>query len=67
MTNRDELALKLRLINDAQERGATWAEIARALGYASAKALKNEVKVTARRLQRELWAENEAGVTGGVN
>jgi transposase-like protein len=59
--------LKLRLINDAQERGATWAEIARALGYASAKALKNEVKVTARRLQRELWAEAETGVTGGVN
>jgi len=67
VTPRDELMLKLRLINDAQERGATWAEIARALGYASAKALKNEVKVTARRLQRELWAEAETGVTGGVN
>jgi len=67
LTPREELMLKLRLINDAQERGATWAEIAAALGYASAKALKNEMKVAARRLQRELWAENEAGVAGGVD
>ena len=66
MTPREELMLKLRLINDAQERGATWAEIAKALGYASAKALKNEVKVAARRLQRELWAEAET-VSGGVD
>jgi len=66
LTPREELMLKLRLINDAQERGATWAEIAKALGYASAKALKNEVKVAARRLQRELWAEAET-VSGGVD
>lgn len=67
MTPRDELMLKLRLINDAQERGATWAQIASALGYASAKALKNEVKVAARRLQRELWAETAGEVAGGVD
>lgn len=64
-TPREELILKLRLIHDAQERGASWAQLAAALGYASAKALKNDVKVTARRLQRELWAEAE--VAGGVD
>lgn len=67
MTPRDELMLRLRLINDAQERGATWSQIADALGYASAKALKNEVKVTARRLQRELRAETAREVGDGVD
>lgn len=67
MTPREELMLKLRLVNDAQERGASWAQIAAVLGYASAKQLKNEVKVAARHLQRELWAEAKTGVVGGVD
>lgn len=64
MTSRDELMLRLRLINDAQERGATWAGIAQALGYVSAKAAKNDVKKKARQLERELRKE---GGTHGDN
>jgi hypothetical protein len=60
----DAVMLRLRLINDAQERGATWAELARALGYPSAKAAKNDVKKTARHLERQLRARAE-GVNGG--
>ncbi len=56
---RAQLLLRLRLINDAQERGATWASIAEALGYPSAKAAKNDVKKAARRLERLLRAEGE--------
>jgi hypothetical protein len=56
---RAELMLRLRLINDAQERGATWAGIATALGYPNGKAAKNDVKKTARQLERLLRAEAE--------
>lgn len=56
---RAQLLLRLRLINDAQERGATWSSIAQALGYTDGKAAKNDVKKTARRLERLLRAEGE--------
>lgn len=49
--------LTLRLINDAQERGATWADVARTLGLTSGKDAKNQTKRAARRLQRALWRE----------
>lgn len=56
---RAKLLLQLRLINEAQEHGATWASIAQALGYSSGKAIKNDVKKMARRLERLLRAEAE--------
>lgn len=46
--------LTLRLINDAQERGATWADVARTLGLVSGKDAKNQAKRAARRLERAL-------------
>lgn len=55
--DRHELFIKLRLINDAQERGATWADIAKALGYSDAKAAKNDIKNSAKRLERLLRSE----------
>lgn len=61
---RAEIMLRLRLINDAQERGATWAGIASALGYSDGKAAKNDVKKTARRLEKLLRTEAEK-VTDG--
>lgn len=63
-SSRMKLMLQLRLINDAQERGATWASIAKALGYADGKAVKNDVKKIARRLERELRAEATGGAHG---
>ena len=61
----DELLVALRLINDAQEQGSTWADIATAFGYPDAKAAKNDVKDMARRLERRLRAEAERGVPDG--
>lgn len=63
---RARLMLQLRLINEAQERGATWSSIAEALGYRDGKAAKNDVKKTARRLERLLRAEAER-MTNGDN
>jgi hypothetical protein len=53
--------LALRMINDAQESGATWAIIAEALGYPNAKAAKNDVKKVARRLEKALRKEVAGG------
>lgn len=61
---RAKLMLQLRLINDAQERGATWASIAKTLGYSSGKAAKNDVKKTARRLEKLLRIEAEGATRG---
>ena len=63
---RAKLMLRLRLINDAQERGATWAGIAAALGYPNGKAVKNDVKKVARQLERTLRAESEAVTNGNA-
>ncbi len=63
-TERDRLMIRLRLINDAQERGSTWGDIAKALGYPSSKAAKNDVKKSARRLERLLRAEAQGRLKG---
>lgn len=63
-SDRAKLFLQLRLINEAQQRGATWASLAKALGYADGKAVKNDVKKIARRLERTLRAEAEGAANG---
>lgn len=56
-TDRDRDYLRLRMIALAQERGLTWAQIAKSLGVRDGKTLKNDTKALARQLERQLRAE----------
>lgn len=56
-TDRNRDYLRLRMIALAQERGLTWAQIAKSLGVRDGKTLKNDTKALARRLERQLRAE----------
>jgi hypothetical protein len=57
--NRDRDLIRLRLIDLAQKRGATWHEIARGMGFPNGKIAKNETKKLARRYERLLRREAE--------
>lgn len=61
-TDRDRDLLRLRMISLAQERGLSWAQIARSIGAKNGKTLKNETKHLARRLERQLRAEAQKTV-----
>lgn len=57
---RDLDLLRLRLINEAQNRGATWHEIAKGMSFPDAKAAKNWTKKTARHYERVLRREADS-------
>lgn len=63
MTERERDFLRLRLIDEALQRGTTWHEIAKGMGFSNAKAAKNETKKLARRYERIL--RREAELVGG--
>lgn len=60
MDTRERDLLHLRMIDLAQQRGLTWAQIAKPLGT-DGKSLKNDTKKLARRLERQLRDEAQGG------
>ncbi len=61
-TDQDRDLLRLRMIALAQERGLSWASIAKSLGVKDGKTLKNDTKHLARRLERQLRNEAQKAV-----
>lgn len=59
MTDRERDLIRLRLIDSALQRGATWHEIAKGMGFPDGKTAKNQTKKLARRYERVLRREAE--------